>query len=110
MKAHALRQFGGDLRQRQAVADAVETFPDGGTVDGVVGGGIEIAGEKVLGLLGVSGLRRIGPEHRRGIADLDAVLKKLNYDFFYISRCTLWIDVLILLRTIKTMLTGFGSR
>ena len=56
---------------------------------------------------GISGWAQVSQGH---VADLDSVLKKLNYDFFYISRCTLWIDVLILLRTIKTMLTGFGSR
>lgn len=56
---------------------------------------------------GISGWAQVSQGH---VADLDAVLNKLNYDFFYISRCTLWIDVLILLRTIKTMLTGFGSR
>ncbi len=56
---------------------------------------------------GISGWAQVSQGH---VADLDSVLKKLNYDFFYISRCTLWIDVLILLRTIKTMFTGFGSR
>ena len=56
---------------------------------------------------GISGWAQVSQGH---VADLDSVLKKLNYDFFYISRCSLWIDVLILLRTIKTMLTGFGSR
>ena len=56
---------------------------------------------------GISGWAQVSQGH---VTELDEVLKKLNYDFFYISRCTLWIDVLILLRTLKTMLTGFGSR
>jgi lipopolysaccharide/colanic/teichoic acid biosynthesis glycosyltransferase len=56
---------------------------------------------------GISGWAQVSQGH---VADLDSVLKKLNYDFFYISRFSLWLDVLIVLRTIKTMLTGFGSR
>lgn len=56
---------------------------------------------------GISGWAQVSQGH---VADLDNVLKKLNYDFFYISRFSLWLDVLIILRTVKTMLTGFGSR
>jgi lipopolysaccharide/colanic/teichoic acid biosynthesis glycosyltransferase len=56
---------------------------------------------------GISGWAQVSQGH---VADLDNVLKKLNFDFFYISRFSLWLDVLIILRTIKTMLTGFGSR
>jgi lipopolysaccharide/colanic/teichoic acid biosynthesis glycosyltransferase len=56
---------------------------------------------------GISGWAQVSQGH---VTDIDSVLKKLNYDFFYISRCSVWIDVLILLRTIKTVITGFGSR
>lgn len=56
---------------------------------------------------GITGWAQVTQGH---VADLDSVLKKLNYDFFYISRFSLWLDALIILRTIKTMLTGFGSR
>lgn len=56
---------------------------------------------------GISGWAQVSQGH---VADLDSVLQKLNYDFFYISRFSLWLDALIVLRTIKTMLTGFGSR
>lgn len=56
---------------------------------------------------GISGWAQVSQGH---VTDIDSVLKKLNYDFFYISRCSVWIDVLILLRTIKTVVTGFGSR
>ncbi|MES3151811.1 sugar transferase [Sphingomonas faeni] len=56
---------------------------------------------------GVSGWAQVNQGHVTGIGD---VLKKLSYDFFYISRFTFWIDMLIVVRTIKTLLTGFGSR
>ncbi len=56
---------------------------------------------------GVSGWAQVNQGHVTEIGD---VLKKLSYDFFYISRFTFWIDMLIVVRTIKTLVTGFGSR
>ena len=56
---------------------------------------------------GISGWAQVNQGH---VADLDGVHVKLHYDFFYISRCTIWLDLLIVLRTVKTMATGFGSR
>ncbi len=56
---------------------------------------------------GISGWAQVNQGH---VAELDEVLKKLGYDFFYISRFTFWIDMLIVVRTIKTIVTGFGSR
>jgi lipopolysaccharide/colanic/teichoic acid biosynthesis glycosyltransferase len=56
---------------------------------------------------GVSGWAQVSQGH---VCEIDDVLKKLSYDFFYISRFTFWIDMLIVVRTIKTLLTGFGSR
>ncbi|WFM70009.1 sugar transferase [Halomonas sp. CKK8] len=43
-------------------------------------------------------------------AEVDGMNKKLEYDFYYIKNISLWLDLLIVLRTIKTVLTGFGSR
>jgi lipopolysaccharide/colanic/teichoic acid biosynthesis glycosyltransferase len=43
-------------------------------------------------------------------ADTDSTRIKLEYDFFYIKNVSLWLDLLIVFKTIKTMLTGFGSR
>ncbi|RUT85527.1 bacterial sugar transferase, partial [Mesorhizobium sp. M7A.T.Ca.US.000.02.1.1] len=31
-------------------------------------------------------------------------------DFYYIKNFSPWLDVLITLKTLKTMLTGFGAR
>lgn len=56
---------------------------------------------------GISGWAQVSQGH---VCEIDDVLKKLSYDFFYISRFTFWIDMLIVVRTIKTLLTGFGSR
>jgi exopolysaccharide biosynthesis polyprenyl glycosylphosphotransferase len=43
-------------------------------------------------------------------ADIDSTRIKLEYDFYYIKNFSLWLDLLIVLKTIKTMLTGFGAR
>lgn len=56
---------------------------------------------------GLTGWAQVNQGH---VADLDAVDFKLQYDFFYIKYFSMWLDVLIVLRTIRTILTGFGSR
>jgi lipopolysaccharide/colanic/teichoic acid biosynthesis glycosyltransferase len=43
-------------------------------------------------------------------AELKDVTGKLHYDFFYIKHFSPWLDLLITVRTIRTMLTGFGAR
>ena len=44
------------------------------------------------------------------VADVKDIHAKFHYDFYYIKYFSPWLDLLILFRTIKTMLTGFGSR
>jgi lipopolysaccharide/colanic/teichoic acid biosynthesis glycosyltransferase len=56
---------------------------------------------------GISGWAQVNQGH---VAELDQVNQKLQYDFYYIKYFSPWLDILILFRTIKTMLTGFGSR
>lgn len=36
--------------------------------------------------------------------------EKQNYDFYYIKYFSPWLDVLILFKTVRTMLNGFGAR
>ncbi|MBB3229555.1 exopolysaccharide biosynthesis polyprenyl glycosylphosphotransferase [Halomonas stenophila] len=43
-------------------------------------------------------------------AEVDGMNRKLEYDFYYIKNISFWLDLLIVLRTIRTVLTGFGSR
>ncbi|WP_299261802.1 exopolysaccharide biosynthesis polyprenyl glycosylphosphotransferase [uncultured Kushneria sp.] len=43
-------------------------------------------------------------------AEVEGMTKKLEHDFYYIKNFSFWLDVLIVIRTIKTMLTGFGAR
>ena len=43
-------------------------------------------------------------------AEVDGMKIKLQYDFYYIKHFSLWLDILIVFKTIRTMLTGFGAR
>lgn len=43
-------------------------------------------------------------------ADVNDTKIKVEYDFYYIKHFSLWLDVLIVFKTLKTMLTGFGAR
>jgi lipopolysaccharide/colanic/teichoic acid biosynthesis glycosyltransferase len=56
---------------------------------------------------GISGWAQVNQGH---VAAVEEVHRKLQYDFYYIKYFSPWLDILILMRTIKTMLTGFGSR
>jgi lipopolysaccharide/colanic/teichoic acid biosynthesis glycosyltransferase len=56
---------------------------------------------------GITGWAQVTQGH---VADVDEVRSKLHYDFYYIKNFSPWIDLLIVARTIKTMLTGFGSK
>ncbi len=56
---------------------------------------------------GITGWAQVNQGH---VADVDAIHEKLQYDFFYIKYFSPWLDLLIAFRTVKTMLTGFGSR
>src|SRR5690606_35231499 len=56
---------------------------------------------------GISGWAQV---HQGHVADVEDVTDKLHFDFYYIKHFSLWIDLIIVGRTIKTMLTGFGAR
>ncbi len=56
---------------------------------------------------GISGWAQVNQGH---VTDPSDVLDKLHYDFFYIKNFSIWLDMLIVLKTLRTMLTGFGAR
>ena len=43
-------------------------------------------------------------------ADEDETREKLAHDFYYVKNLSIWLDLDIVFKTIKTMLTGFGAR
>ena len=43
-------------------------------------------------------------------ATIEDAVEKLNYDLFYIKNMSLAMDMIIILRTVKTVLFGRGAR
>jgi lipopolysaccharide/colanic/teichoic acid biosynthesis glycosyltransferase len=56
---------------------------------------------------GITGWAQVNQGH---VAEVDEVHEKLHYDFYYIKNLSPWLDVVIVMRTIRIMLTGFGAR
>lgn len=56
---------------------------------------------------GITGWAQVMQGH---VADVEQVRSKLYYDFYYIKNFSLWIDSLIVFRTLATVLTGFGAK
>lgn len=56
---------------------------------------------------GISGWAQVQQGH---VTDLDAVNQKLAYDFYYVKYFSAWLDMVIVFRTIPTMIGGLGAR
>lgn len=56
---------------------------------------------------GITGWAQVNQGH---VADVQQVREKLHFDFYYIKNFSFWIDAIVVIRTVKTMMTGFGSR
>lgn len=56
---------------------------------------------------GITGWAQVTQGH---VAEIDDVRNKLQYDFYYIKHLSPWVDLLIVARTIRTLLSGFGAR
>ena len=56
---------------------------------------------------GITGWAQVNQGHVTQIDDID---RKLRYDFYYVKNFSYWIDILITVRTIKVILTGFGAK
>lgn len=56
---------------------------------------------------GVTGWAQVNQGH---VAEVEDVREKLYYDFYYIKNFSPWIDMLIVAKTLRTVLTGFGAK
>lgn len=56
---------------------------------------------------GITGWAQINQGHVASIGD---VKTKLEYDFFYVKYFSLWTDILILVQTVRVMISGSGAR
>jgi lipopolysaccharide/colanic/teichoic acid biosynthesis glycosyltransferase len=56
---------------------------------------------------GVTGWAQVNQGH---VTDLSDVHDKLRYDFYYIKYFSTWLDLLVLIRTIRIVIGGFGAK
>ena len=56
---------------------------------------------------GISGWAQVNQGH---VAEVGQVGEKLQYDFYYIKNLSYWLDIVITLRTVKVILSGFGAK
>lgn len=56
---------------------------------------------------GITGWAQVNQGH---VCDVSDVHCKLQYDFYYIKNFSFWLDILIIAKTFKTVLNGFGVR
>jgi len=56
---------------------------------------------------GITGWAQV---NQGNVARPELVKSKLHYDFYYIKNLSPWLDLVIAVQTVRTILTGFGSR
>jgi lipopolysaccharide/colanic/teichoic acid biosynthesis glycosyltransferase len=56
---------------------------------------------------GITGWAQV---NQGNVGEVAAATGKLQYDFYYIKNFSPWLDLLILVKTVQTVLTGFGAR
>ena len=56
---------------------------------------------------GISGWAQV--HQGNGVAAVDIAKLKLQYDFFYIKNLSPWLDVVVVVKTLRAIVTGFGS-
>lgn len=56
---------------------------------------------------GITGWAQVNQGH---VSDVTDVIHKLHLDFYYIKHFSFWLDVLIFLKTIRTILVGHGAK
>jgi lipopolysaccharide/colanic/teichoic acid biosynthesis glycosyltransferase len=55
---------------------------------------------------GITGWAQV---HQGNVAAPDAARLKLEYDFFYIKNFSFWLDAVIVIKTVRTIITRFGA-
>lgn len=56
---------------------------------------------------GITGWAQVQQGYAAGVED---TAEKLEYDLYYVKHLSFWLDLSIMLRTVRIMLTGFGAR
>jgi len=56
---------------------------------------------------GITGWAQVKQGH---VTSMDDVREKLQFDFFYVRNFSIWLDALIVIHTVRVMLTGHGAK
>lgn len=56
---------------------------------------------------GITGWAQVQQGYAAGVED---TIEKLEYDLYYVKHLSLWLDLSVLVRTVRIILTGFGAR
>lgn len=56
---------------------------------------------------GITGWAQVSQGYVSGV---DESVEKLRFDFYYVKHCSLFLDLKIVVKTVRTIFTGFGSR
>lgn len=56
---------------------------------------------------GITGWAQVNQGH---VTALNDALEKLHYDFYYIKNLSPWLDIIVVVRTLAIVVTGFGAR
>lgn len=56
---------------------------------------------------GITGWAQVNQGH---VANVEDVRLKLNLDFYYVKNFSAWLDILITIRTIQIVFTGYGAK
>ncbi|NBB23617.1 exopolysaccharide biosynthesis polyprenyl glycosylphosphotransferase [Porphyrobacter sp. SLTP] len=56
---------------------------------------------------GITGWAQVNQGH---VTDVTDILSKLRFDFYYIKNISLWLDLLVALKTVRVIVTGLGAK
>ncbi len=68
---------------------------------------IPLFGYRHLVRPGITGWAQVTQGYASGVS---STRDKLEHDFYYIKHLSLWLELLVLFKTVRTILTGFGAR
>ena len=56
---------------------------------------------------GITGWAQVRQGH---VTEVDDITEKLKFDFYYVKNVSMWLDLLIIIQTIRVVVTGFGAK
>ena len=56
---------------------------------------------------GITGWAQVNQGH---VTDIEDVRAKLRFDFYYVKNLSLWLDILVALKTVRVIFAGIGAR